>query len=46
MAIFTAYAEVLNPDHRLMKMYRHGVIRVHPGDVLEDVLLRTGGAGR
>ncbi len=43
MASFTTYAEVLRPDHRLMKMYRKGIIKVPPGDVLEDVLWRTGG---
>jgi hypothetical protein len=44
MASFTTYAEVLGPDHRLMKMYRKGVIGVSPGDVFEDVLRRTGSA--
>jgi hypothetical protein len=44
VASFTTYAEVLGPDHSLMMMYRKGITKVAPGDVLENVLRRTGGA--
>jgi len=31
MATFSTYAEVLRPDHVMMKMYRAGVEKQHPG---------------
>jgi hypothetical protein len=44
MATFRTYAEVLTPDHHLMKMYRKGIEQQLPGVVLAEVLRRTGGA--
>jgi hypothetical protein len=44
MATFSTYAEVLRPDHVMMKMYRAGVEKQHPGVVLADLLRQTGGA--
>ena len=44
MATFSTYAEVLRPDHVMMKMYRAGVEKQHPGIVLADLLRQTGGA--
>ena len=44
MATFRTYAEVLTPDHHLMKMYKKGIQTELPGTVLADVLNRTGGA--
>jgi hypothetical protein len=44
MATFSTYAEVLRPDHVMMKMYRAGVEKQHPGVVLADLLRHTGGA--
>ena len=44
MATFSTYAEVLRPDHVMMKMYRAGVEKQHPGIVLADLLSQTGGA--
>jgi len=44
MATFITYAEVLRPDHVMMKMYRAGVEKQHPGVVLADLLRQTGGA--
>ena len=44
MATFSTYAEVLRPDHVMMKMYRAGVGKQHPGIVLADLLSQTGGA--
>ena len=44
MATFSTYAEVLRPDHVMMKMYRAGVGKQHPGIVLADLLRQTGGA--
>jgi len=42
MATFRTYAEVLTPDHPLMKLYRK--TNRPPGAVLADVLWLTGGA--
>jgi hypothetical protein len=45
MARFSTYAEVLSPDHPLMKLARRmGGTNRPPGAVLADVLRRTGGA--
>jgi len=44
MATFSTYAEALRPDHVMMKMYRAGVEKQHPGVVLADLLRQTGGA--
>jgi hypothetical protein len=44
MATFRTSAEVLRPDHPLMKMYRAGIEKRTPGVVLADVLRQTGGA--
>jgi hypothetical protein len=44
MATFSTYAEVLRPDHTMMKMYRAGIEKRHPGVVLADLLRQTGGA--
>ena len=43
MATFRTYAEVLKPDHSLMKPGRVAVGGGPPGVVLADVLRRTGG---
>ncbi len=43
MATFRTYAEVLTPDHHLMKMCKKGIQQQLPGVVLADVLKRTGG---
>lgn len=43
MATFRTYAEVLTPDHHLMRMYQKGIQEELPGVVLADVLRRTGG---
>lgn len=43
MATFRTYAEVLKPDHPLMKPGRATVGGGPPGVVLADVLRRTGG---
>jgi len=43
MATFRTYAEVLTPDHHLMKMYEKGIQQQLPGVVLADLLTRTGG---
>jgi hypothetical protein len=43
MATFRTYAEVLAPDHHLMKMYEKGIQQQLPGVVLADVLKRSGG---
>lgn len=39
---FSTYAEVLTPDHPLMKAYQHGLKKT-PGHLLRDVLRETGG---
>lgn len=39
---FSTYAEVLTPDHPLMKAYRDGSKKT-PGHLLRDVLSETGG---
>lgn len=46
MATFSTYAEVLKPDHRMrmMKMRQALGERRPPGDVLADLLRRSGGA--
>lgn len=44
MAAFSTYAEVLRPDHVMMKMYRAGIEKRSPGVVLADLLRQTGGA--
>jgi len=43
MATFSTYAEVLTPDHHLMRMYQKGIRRRLPGAVLGDALSRAGG---
>jgi hypothetical protein len=46
MAVFRAYAKVLEPDDPTMRIYEAGLRRCagQPGLVLADVLRRTGGA--
>jgi hypothetical protein len=44
MAAFSTYAEVLRPDHVMMKMYRAGIEKRSPGVILADLLRQTGGA--
>jgi hypothetical protein len=44
VATFTTYAEALQPDHAQMKLYEMGTLTRLPGEVLGDILRRTGGA--
>ena len=44
MAKFAVVAEVLTSDHFLMKAFAAGVTKKMPGEVLRDVLERSGGA--
>ena len=43
MATFTTYAEALEPDHAQMKLYEMGTLARLPGELLGDILRRTGG---
>jgi|ERR1022692_5131163 hypothetical protein len=43
MATFTAYAEILTPDHTQFKAYEAGIRKNPPGLLLQDVLRQTGG---
>ena len=43
MATFTTYAEALEPDHAQMKLYEMGTLTRLPGELLGDILRRTGG---
>jgi hypothetical protein len=43
MANFTAYAEVLTPEHSQYKMYAAGIKKNPPGRLLRDVLAQTRG---
>jgi hypothetical protein len=45
VAIFRAYAKVLEPDDPAMRIYEAGLRTCHgqPGQLLADVLRRTGG---
>lgn len=43
MAKFTTYAEVLTPDHALMKAHKAGISKL-PGNLLGNVLAISGGA--
>lgn len=43
MAKFTAYAEILTPDHMQFKAYKAGIRKNPPGVLLEDLLKQTGG---
>lgn len=43
MATFTTYAEALEPDHTQMKLYEMGTLTRLPGELLGDILRRTGG---
>jgi hypothetical protein len=43
MAEFSAYAEVLTPDHHQYKAYAAGIKKNPPGRLLQDVLDETGG---
>jgi hypothetical protein len=46
MAEYTAYAEVLTPDHLQYKAYAAGIKKNPPGVLLQDILEETGGAYR
>ena len=43
MATFTTYAEPLEPGHAQMKLYEMGTLTRLPGELLGDILRRTGG---
>jgi hypothetical protein len=43
VATFTTYAEALEPDHAQMKLYEMGTLTRLPGELLGDILRRTGG---
>ncbi len=43
MATFTAYAEILTPDHIQSKAYAAGIRKSPPGILLQDILRQTGG---
>ncbi len=43
MATFTTYAEVITPDHPLMKMHAAGILENLPGQTIEFFLARSGG---
>jgi hypothetical protein len=43
VARFTAYAEVLTPDHIQYKAYQAGIRKNPPGRILADLLEKTGG---
>ncbi|MFY9862207.1 MAG: hypothetical protein WB688_02235 [Trebonia sp.] len=43
VATFTTYAEALEPDHAQMKLYEMGTLTRLPGELLGDMLRRTGG---
>jgi hypothetical protein len=43
VATFTTYAEPLEPDHPQMKLYEMGTLTRLPGELLGDMLRRTGG---
>jgi hypothetical protein len=43
MASFSTCAEVLRPDHVMMKMHRAGIEKRFPGGVLADLLRQAGG---
>jgi hypothetical protein len=43
MATFRTYAEVLRPDHAMVKFYEAGITERPPGLLLGDVLRRSGG---
>ena len=43
MATFTTYAEPLEPGHAQMKLYEMGTLARLPGELLGDILRRTGG---
>jgi hypothetical protein len=42
VATFTTYAEALEPDHAQMKLYEMGTLTRLPGELLGDILRRTG----
>jgi hypothetical protein len=43
VATFTTFAEPLEPDHAQMKLYEIGTLTRLPGELLGDILRRTGG---
>jgi hypothetical protein len=43
VAIFTTYAEALQPDHAQQKLYELGTLTRPPGELIGDILRRTGG---
>jgi hypothetical protein len=43
MATFTVYAEILTPDHTQYKAYKAGIKKNPPGQLLQDILTKTGG---
>ena len=43
VATFTTYAEPLEPGHAQMKLYEMGTLARLPGELLGDILRRTGG---
>jgi hypothetical protein len=43
MATFRAFAEVLEPDDPSVKAFAAGILKKHPGEMLKNVLKRTGG---
>jgi len=44
MATFKAYAKVLTSDDSSMKAYEAGILKKQPGETLQNLLDRTGGA--
>ena len=43
MAKFTTFAEVLTPDHTMMRAYGAGITKKLPGEILGELLERSGG---
>lgn len=44
MAKFATFAEVLTPDHTMMRAYDAGITKKLPGEILGELLERSGGA--